>query len=87
MTHVRVDEFARWVMTTGGEEQVGVPLFFHSQVPDAIKKAELISFPKEPATCTRCLGKGALDDRGFALRGQVFYETQTCQACKGKGYL
>lgn len=87
VTHVRVDEFARWVMTTGGEEQVGVSLFFQFQILEAIKKAELISFSKEPATCERCAGKGALDDRGFALRGQVFFETKTCPMCSGKGQL
>lgn len=33
--------------------------------------------------CRDCDGIGLLDDRGFPLRGQPYFDTQTCPTCKG----
>lgn len=35
--------------------------------------------------CSRCLGIGRLDDRGFQLVGQPYFDTQACSACGGTG--
>jgi thymidylate synthase (FAD) len=35
--------------------------------------------------CEQCDGKGETDDRGFALRGQPFFQTEKCRACGGDG--
>lgn len=34
--------------------------------------------------CTRCLGLGIVDDRGFVLVGQPYFSTQPCPECLGK---
>lgn len=31
--------------------------------------------------CGRCWGKGVLDDRGYRLQGQPFFDTQPCPTC------
>lgn len=43
--------------------------------------------PVEPArgNCSRCLGIGRLDDRGFQLVGQPYFDTQACGGCGGTG--
>ena len=35
--------------------------------------------------CEACGGVGKLDDRGFQLVGQPFFDTQPCKACSGTG--
>jgi thymidylate synthase (FAD) len=36
-----------------------------------------------PEPCESCDGQGETDDRGFALRGQPFFCTKTCERCGG----
>lgn len=31
--------------------------------------------------CDHCFGQGVVDDRGFALRGQPYFDTKPCPAC------
>lgn len=33
--------------------------------------------------CAVCRGQGVTDDRGFALVGQPFFDTKTCESCRG----
>ena len=33
--------------------------------------------------CGQCDGQGIVDDRGYALRGQPFFEPKTCHVCEG----
>ena len=35
--------------------------------------------------CKKCDGQGIVDDRGWALMGQPFFDTQTCPKCGGDG--
>lgn len=36
----------------------------------------------EAEPCPTCLGAGKVDDRGFALVGQPFFDTKPCPACQ-----
>lgn len=35
--------------------------------------------------CTKCGGLGMVDDRGFALQGQPYFDTQDCMVCSSDG--
>lgn len=34
--------------------------------------------------CTKCLGLGVVDDRGWALVGQPYFCTKPCPECRGE---
>lgn len=38
--------------------------------------------PQEPSVCTKCFGKGTLDDAG---PGDIYYNTWECPSCEGTG--
>jgi len=40
---------------------------------------------KQQKECPACEGVGVVDDRGYPLRGQPFFDTEECTECKGTG--
>jgi hypothetical protein len=47
--------------------------------------SDISPHPRPRGDCPTCLGIGRLDDRGFQLVGQPYFDTQRCKACGGSG--